>query len=249
MPETVDWRLVFYVGGIVPLFLAVVIWLGMKETRVAVTGERAAKANAIHALFGEGRTPSTLLLWITFFPTLLLLYMLLNWLPSLMAGKDLAKPLEFYVAGLKIGMNASFTFNLASVFGALLLGQIIDRMGFRWPAIICYAGLLGALVGLARATTIEPALMFAGLAGFFILGAQYALYGVAASFYPSWGRGAGSGAVTAVGRVGAIVGPVLAGMLLARGFNPEQTIMALAPAAVVAGIAVFLLSFRKQAVD
>lgn len=249
LPAHYDWRLIFYIGGILPLVLVGVIWLGMRETRSAAAGEAAKTMSTAKALFGEGRTPATLLLWLTFFPTLMILYMLLNWLPSLMAAKDLSRPLEFFVGPLKVGMNASFTFNLASVFGALLLGQIIDRIGFRWPTIVCFVGLLGGLMGLARATEMPPALAFAGVAGFFILGAQYALYGVATSFYPAAARGIGSGAVTAAGRVGAIVGPWAAGELLKFGLTAEQTIMAMAPAAVLAGVAVFLLSFQKPAAD
>ncbi|HWA21768.1 MAG TPA: MFS transporter [Caulobacterales bacterium] len=249
LPPNTDWRVIFYVGGTIPLVFALLIWLGLNETRRASARNEAKPMSTVKALFGEDRARSTLLLWITFFPTLMILYMLLNWLPALVADKGFAKPLDLVVGGLKIGVNASFTFNLASVAGALLLGQIIDRIGFRWPTILCYASVLCALIGLAKATALAPVLVYAGIAGFFILGAQYALYGVAASFYPAAIRGIGSGATTAIGRCGAIVGPLLAGELRQAGFSPERTILALAPAAVAAGIAVFMLSFRPQAKD
>ena len=38
-------------------------------------------------LFGGGRSPISLLLWLTFVPTLLILYLVLNWLPTLVAAK------------------------------------------------------------------------------------------------------------------------------------------------------------------
>ncbi|HVF16210.1 MAG TPA: hypothetical protein VNA21_04840, partial [Steroidobacteraceae bacterium] len=76
-------------------------------------------------------------------------------------------------------------------------------------------------------------------------GANYALYGVAASYYPQRVRGLGSGASIAVGRVGSVVGPFVAGMLLASGKTAADVIMYLVPVAAVAGIAVFALGFFK----
>ena len=55
-----------------------------------------------------------------------------------------------------------------------------------------------------------------GAVGFFLLGANYALYGVAPKYYPGPIRGTGSGASVAVGRVGSILGPLLAGLLMGR---------------------------------
>ena len=79
------------------------------------------------------------------------------------------------------------------------------------------------------------------------MGANYSLYGVAAAYYPTAMRGTGSGASVAVGRVGAVVGPMLAGMLLSQGLSAIQVILAMVPAAAIAGVSVFLLSFYRQA--
>lgn len=249
LPAHFDWRAVFLVGGVVPLLVAVLILLLMRETRATPIAGAAPRAGIANALFGEGRATATLLIWLMFFPTLMILYILLNWLPSFAADKGFAKPLEVTIAGLKIGLNANFTFNLASVAGALGLGAIADRVGFRWPVIAAYVGLLASLLGLAQAMELPAILTFAGLAGFFILGAQYALYGVSTAYYPAPVRGVGSGFAVAVGRVGAILGPIVAGMLLSHGFDANQTILALAPLAAIAGVAVFLLSLQKPVAD
>ncbi len=97
--------------------------------------------------------------------------------------------------------------------------------------------------------TLPLLLTFAGVAGFFLLGAQYALYSVGAVFYPDAVRGIGSGFAIGIGRIGAVFGPILAGVMLKSGFDANGTIMALVPFAAVAAVAVFLLSFRKQAAD
>jgi AAHS family 3-hydroxyphenylpropionic acid transporter len=43
-------------------------------------------------LFGGGRASATLLLWAASFASLLALYVLLNWLPTLLGDRGLSKP-------------------------------------------------------------------------------------------------------------------------------------------------------------
>ena len=76
-----------------------------------------------------------------------------------------------------------------------------------------------------------------------LLGANYALYGVAPGYYPTSMRGTGSGASVAVGRVGSIIGPLLAGFMLAGGSSASNVLQFMAPVAAVAAVAVFVLSF------
>lgn len=244
--QNVDWRTIFVVGGVLPLVVAVLLAMFMRETRAASATDKAEKRGVLKALFGEGRAIPTLLLWITFLPTLLILYLMLIWLNSLVADKGFAKPLMFDIAGLAVGVNAAFVFNIVSVAGALIMGQLVDRLGFRWPAIIAYAGLIAAMLGLAAATDLPLIMFFSGLAGFCVLGAQYALYGTAASYYPAAVRGVGAGFTVALGRVGSVLGPILAGELLGSGASANQVIMYLAPIAGISGIAVLVLSFFEQ---
>jgi MFS transporter, AAHS family, 3-hydroxyphenylpropionic acid transporter len=177
------------------------------------------------------------LLWLTFLPTLLILYLILNWLPTLVVAKGLDKA---------IAPQASLAFNLGSVAGALLLGRLVDRFGPRWPMTLSYAALIGTLMMLGTASELAMIITLSGIAGFFLLGANYALYGVAPAYYPTAMRGTGSGASVAVGRVGSILGPAVAGVLLAGGTTATNLVQYLAPVAAVAGIAVFALSFFRR---
>ena len=127
----------------------------------------------------------TLLLWLTFLPTLLILYLMLNWLPTLVVAKGLDRA---------VAPQASLAFNWASVAGALLIGWLVDRFGPRWPLTLAYAGLIASLVALGAASDHTMIVAYSGIAGFLLLGANYALYGVAPSYYPSAMRGTGSGA-------------------------------------------------------
>jgi len=85
-------------------------------------------------------------------------------------------------------------------------------------------------------------------AGFFLMGANYALYGVAATYYPQEMRGTGSGASVAIGRIGSIAGPLLAGVLLGGGTSAANVVFYMAPVAALAGLAVFSLGFFSPTV-
>ena len=78
---------------------------------------------------------------------------------------------------------------------------------------------------------------------------RWPLYGVAAGYYPTQMRGTGSGASIAVGRVGSIAGPLLAGVLLGSGTSAAHVVYYMAPVAAIAGIAVFALGFVRPAQD
>jgi|ADGO01.1.fsa_nt_gi Arabinose efflux permease len=237
-----DWRVLFVVGGVFPLLLAPALYALMPETleRRAATAQQERKSvisNLISALFREGRAPATLLLWLAFLPTLLILYLILNWLPTLVIAKGMDPALA---------PQASLAFNFASVAGALIFGRLVDRLDARWPLTIAYAGLIASLFALSQALSTSSILLLSGAAGFFLLGANYALYGVAPVYYPTQVRGTGSGASVAVGRVGSCIGPLLAGILLGGGTSAAGVVAYLIPVAAVAGIAVFALSYLRR---
>lgn len=240
LPPDYDWRVLFLIGGVLPVVLTPALLLFMRETS-GVTGEQvASRVGVLRALFGEGRAGPTLLLWLAFFPTLLILYLILYWLPTFAVDKGLDRA---------IAPQASVAFNFASVVGALAFGRIVDRIGPRWPLTGAFAALIAVLAALAITDQHMGVLVLSAAAGLFLMGANYALYGVAASYYPQNMRGTGSGASIAVGRIGAIVGPVLPGMLLISGSSANQVINLMVPAAGVAAVAVFLLSFFKPPAD
>src|SRR6187549_1057510 len=88
LPPDFDWRVLFIVGGIFPLLLAPALHFLMTET-LTRKETSTPRTNVGHALFGEGRAPATLLLWLAFLPTLLILYLILNWLPTLVVAKGM----------------------------------------------------------------------------------------------------------------------------------------------------------------
>jgi AAHS family 3-hydroxyphenylpropionic acid transporter len=235
-----DWRTVFGIGGLLPLVLVPLLAFGMKEEVVAAPAAGAPKVatvNPLAVLFGGGRLPATLLLWVTYFMTLIVLYLLLNWLPTLVVAKGMTKA---------DGSLVSLVFNIASVVGAIAIGRGVDRFGMRWPLALTYVLLVGSTMMMAQSPSLLMFAIAAGAAGFFVIGAQYSLYGIAPAYYPAGHYGTGAGAAVAVGRLGSIVGPMVGGQLLGAGASPSQVIAALTPVAIIAGLAVVGLSFIKR---
>lgn len=235
----VDWRTIFIVGGLLPLAVApLAVWL-LPETRPTET--HAGDRRVLPALFGEGRAPATLLLWLAFAFTLMVQYVLLSWLPTLSIARGLDK---------QTGALAALCFNIAGIGGGLLVGRLVDRFGYRWPLALAYVGLAAAMAALPAAVGAAPILALSAAAGFAVMGALFSLYAAAPTYYALAVRGTGTGAAVGAGRVGAIVGPAIGGVLLTGGAGAGGVLAALLPMAVVAGGAALALTvFNRAAAD
>ena len=237
-PSDFDWRMWFIIGGVLPLVLLPGLrWLLPETLDPAHRQAPKERTPVSETLFGGGRTVPTLLLWLAFLPTLLILYLMLNWLPTLVVAKGLDKA---------VAPQASLAFNWASVAGALLLGWLVDRFGPRWPLTLAYAALIVSLVALGASTEHAMIVVYSGVAGFFLLGANYALYGVAPSYYPKPLR---APAAARAWRSDAWVprsGRSRPGSCCQAGRAPMNVVQYMAPVAAVAGLAVLALSFVRR---
>jgi len=234
LPPDMDWRALFVVGGVLPTLLVPALWLYMVETLRPGEHKVVKRHSTWHILFGDGRAKPSLLLWSAFLPTVLILYLILNWLPTLVVAKGFDR---------SVAPQSAVAFNFVAVVGAMLFARWVDKRGTRTALVVAYAGLIVTLMALGAATNQAVILLLSGVLGFFLLGANYALYGIAGSYYPLEMRGTGSGASVAMSRVGSIVGPMLAGVLLGGGATATNVVQYMAPIAAVAGVAVVILSF------
>lgn len=228
--DGLEWRSIFLAGGAVPLLLLPVILLLLPETRPE--RETGADRNVTRALLGERRAVSTVLVWAAFMLTLVVLYLALNWLPTLVVDKG-HPPSE--------GFAAAMAFNVAGAVGSLVMGAVSDRFGWRWPLTLAYLGLAGAMAGLAAAVAPWAIITLSAAAGFLVMGAQFSLYAVAPMLYPPAFRAAGAGAAIGVGRLGSIAGPLIAGELRNAGASPGEVFFSVAPAALAAAIILLAL--------
>lgn len=237
------WRWIFIIGGGAPLLVAASMSLFMRQQPSApVAARTAANPAGMGALLGYEQVWHTLLIWVGFFLMQVTFQIMLNWLPLLMQARELPKN--------EVGF-AQTGFNLGGAAAALLMGFLLDRR-VRRPSIgVTVVALPAVLLLLARAPNGSAALVTLPLlVGAAILSFQVILYGVANRAYPAAAQGAGMGAAVGIGRLGAIVGPALAGLLLGSGRTPQQVVTAVLPLSIVCGLCVAALgwrAFRAQA--
>jgi AAHS family 4-hydroxybenzoate transporter-like MFS transporter len=202
------------------------------ETQFAVHEPRLAGLPVLH-LFRDGRTLATLLLWVVFFMSLLDLYFLSNWLPTVL--NDLG-------ASVSSAAVIGSMLQVGGVVGTFALGSVIDRFSFRALALVYFVAVfaVGAIGQLGHSVIFVTMAIFA--AGFCIVGGQIAANALTATFYPTSIRSTGVGWALGIGRVGSIVGPLVGGALLTMKWSTGEVFMAAATAALCAALAAFSLS-------
>ena len=173
---------------------------------------------SVKHLFTEGRAVGTILLWIPNFMNLLLMYVIVNWLPALLTEAGMSKA---------EGVAATTFYSLGGILGTFAEGFLI-KYGGPYRILLAEFGLCGLLIA-AMSMMADSWLLVATAAfllGFLVIGAQAGLNVLAAQFYPTFVRSTGVGWALGMGRIGSIVGPLLAGEFLSRGWEPWQVLLA-----------------------
>lgn len=238
-----DWRMIFWIGGLAPLALAplIMLWLPESKRFQQARAEAVVSVGIWRALAADGRWIGTLLVGLSFFCAFMILYLLQNWLPSLMVAKGFTKPEAFQIQA---------AFNVGGAAGAVGLGWLMDKSR-RWLVVIAaYVGMAAAVFALAGlGHDLAQALGLGVLVGVFVTGSQLIQYGLTSGLYATAFRGTGVGFAVALGRLGSIVGPVAAGALLAAGSSAPQVLSALLPVVLIGGLAAVGVATRRVAVD
>lgn len=232
--ETSAWQTVFWVGGVVPLLLVPMLLRWLPESAVFRAGMQSAP---LRTLLAPENASATLLLWLCYFFTLLVVYMLINWLPMLLIGQGFR---AVQAAGVM------FVLQLGAACGTLLLGALLDKLSPLLMSLLIYCGMLASLLALGCASSFPAMLLSGFVAGLFATGGQSVLYALAPLFYRTEIRATGVGTAVAVGRLGAMSGPLLAGKMLALGAGTVGVMAAAAPGILLAGVAVFWLMNRQR---
>lgn len=255
------WRAVLIFGGVAPLVLVPVLLLllpesirflalkGNSDRMIAVILARmtptktygdvrfiagdAAPVAPIAQLFTGGMVWGTVLLWSTTFMSLLVIYLIGNWLPLILTE-----------AGLGKGDAALITtgFHIGGAAGGVLLGQLMDRLDENAVLTAAYLGGAIAIATLGSVTgTFGLMTVAAFAAGLCISGGQIAVQAVASGFYPTGARATGVSWMNGVGRSGSIVGSLAGGLAMSLGWAAVNTITLLAIPAALAALSIFAM--------
>ncbi|WP_454741579.1 MFS transporter [Cupriavidus necator] len=199
--------------------------------------DRAAGA-PVARLFQDGRGVSTIMFWIAFFTGLFMVYALSTWLTKLMAmsGYSLGSALSFVIA-----------LNLGAVVGAIGGGWLADRFHIKWVLVSMYA--LGAffLYLMTFKTSTDVLYLLIGAVGACTTGAQIVAYAYSGQFYPMSIRSTGVGMASGIGRLGAIVAPVLIGLIVSLKLPLEQNFLVIGAAGIVGALALACINHRLSA--
>src|SRR3546814_6682867 len=126
------------------------------------------------------------------------------------------------------GLISAFE-NGAAAVGCIVLTAIADRGFLGRVLLVTYAAIAASLWGLGVIDGLTATIVAGIVVGFFAIGGQIVLYGMAPSVYPTLSRSTGVGAAVAFGRLGAIAGPLFAGDLLAIGPSPAAVLFSAIP--------------------
>ena len=241
------WRSVFVFGGVCTALMIPVVYLRLPESldflltrrpknaleRINAFAQRSgqpplaelpvvasdgdsdeAPKNRVQQLLRGDLKRQTLLVWFAFFLTMFGFYFVTSWTPKLLVEAGLSP---------EQGVTGGLLLNLGGIFGATLLGVLSSRILLN-KVLVAYMALSGLLLLAFVPATQVVAIAFAiGIViGVFVNGCIAGLYALTPVVYPAAVRATGVGWAIGVGRIGAILSPILAGLLLDAGWSATQ---------------------------
>ncbi|MBC3193585.1 aromatic acid/H+ symport family MFS transporter [Pseudonocardia sp. C8] len=225
------WQWMFVLGALPAVVLVPLLarFLPDEAPAAAPAAGRAAPRNPVAQLVKDGYLPSSIAFWVASFMGLLLVYGLNTWLPQIMRTAGY---------GLGAALSQLLVLNVGAVLGLLVAGPVADRVGLR-PATVAW--FCAATVFLALLAVRMPGVgVYVGvlLAGVFVFSSQVLVYAYISRHYPAHARASAIGAASGIGRLGAISGPVLGGLLLQAGIAYPWGFFAFAAVAALGAAAV-----------
>ncbi len=240
----VGWRPLFVVAGCASLVGIPIVWFLLPESLDFLTKKQPSgalkKVNAVLTRMGHATLemlPSqesdgesspglssifagefrdrTIWLWLSFFMGFATLYFLLSWVVKLAIESGLA---------LENAIYAGVCLNLGAFFGSVSLGFLSNRFGLtRVIGLFFIASAVFVVVYGSAGASVAMRLILVFMLMYFVQGAFTGLYAVAARIYPTEIRTTGIGWAIGAGRLGAIFGPIVAGLVLGAGVSISWT--------------------------
>lgn len=265
---TGKWQSIFEIGALITAaFIPLVLWL-VPETiafllhkrpagaldkinRTMVRQGRAALAElppqeaapqrfSFGAFFAPGVAAVTVLLIVAYFSHMMTFYFLVKWIPKIVVDMGFAPA---SAGGVLVWAN------VGGASGSIVLSLLTQKIGVRplvIGAMIC--GAVAVVVFGQGFSTLASLSVIACIGGFFTNAATAGLYAVIAQSFPAALRAGGTGLVIGMGRAGAALGPIVAGVLFASGSSLSLVAIVMGCGTLVGGIALSLVRYRENVV-
>lgn len=235
-----DWRVIFYIGGILPLMAIPFMLFCLPESREYLQLQQQKHARSpskLSDLLNDKYRLSTITLCIGFFFTAMVVYMLLNWLPSLL---------------MQLGFNKAHAnliqmfFAVGSILGTVIFGYLLDRLSMKYVVVLMYSGTVLGLFALNAFASLYTMCFAALITGFFTIAGQMVLLALASLVYPTEIRGTGVGTAMTIARLGGVVGPIIAGQFLVMGGAATAVISSAIPCIMIAAVLILNMLHHQQ---
>lgn len=264
----IGWHGILMIGGILPLLtVPFLMWLLPESLRFMVLknhaqhkiervmqriaphikqlpslspGSNEVKNVGIKELFSRQYALGTILIWCTFFMSLLIIYMISSWMPTLLTNE-----------GFNL-VNASWLtsiFQIGGTIGAIVIGMCMDKVD---PAkVLSFVYVLGGAFLICLGLGIEQGNLLLLMLAMFgvgvgISGSQVGVNAFTSGFYPTHCRATGVSWANAVGRSGSVIGSVIGGWLMSLNLSSFEIMSVLAIPAFFAAFALFMIKRLKQ---
>lgn len=197
---------------------------------------------SVFALFRVPHALGTRALWVGLCLNSTVYYFVLTWLPLILVRIG---------ATQQNAILASSLVNFAGIAAGFLTGPMMDLFGrYRIVITLFIAGaastiLVGGVLS-PQLRIIVPAALCLGLC---VSGIQKGVSALAVRFYPTQLRSSGLGWTLGCGQIGAILGPFVAGQLIARGWAPASLFFLMSVPMIVGAIGIGFMRSRYDVPD
>jgi MFS transporter, AAHS family, 4-hydroxybenzoate transporter len=229
------WQSMFQVAGITSFITLPIVYFFLKESTDFLDKSERKKSPVVSELLTNNYKNATIGLWIAIFMAFATLYFLTTWIPKLASATGLSVELAIY---------AGTVFNLGAFCGIVSQGYFSGKFGLQKTifSYLIFTGVAMLIFGFFKGTILV--LVLFGLIGFGIQGGFVGMYSLAARIYPTEIRATGVGWAVGAGRIGAIIGPLLGGIMIGFGFSMATNFIVFALPAIISGIAILILKIK-----
>lgn len=200
-----------------------------------VLTEAPAPKVPLRRLFQREHARNTLCLGVAMFSLMMIAVTLTTWIAQLMVQR-----------GFNVSMGITFilVFSCSNFVSTPLAGWLSDRIGYKKVFLLYMPVLFVSIVLIGVVQDPAAALVCMFFAGFATMGATCLLLPYAGSLYPLSFRSSAMGVIYAIGRIGPIIGPSIAGLMLAAGISVPLILLCTAVPSLVALIAFLCVKTR-----
>lgn len=208
----------------------------------AVNTRDTQEAASVVSLMTPARRWPTCLSWTAFFTGFVVVYFISSWMPQLLSNAGLPQ---------EKAIQSTAAIPFGSIFGTMLMGwlsrwiplnQLITGGFVLGTLCICIMGIFADSIGAIPFGVLLFALFFVGIS---LMGAFSNLYNVVMTIYPAQIRSTGLGWAAGLGRAGAVISPLLAGLLIGLGMSMPMLFVVFAVPGLIAALCVWVIRLQE----